>query len=270
MAPKQARHLAAELQAATDEMFADVSDVPNFRLEAGIIRYGITMWNPALQRQRIDAEFEPERVIYELRQASPSTCLALQRAIREEEWGQAAALLTTQAFGKALVSQWQRAYSARALGIIRPGGIEPLGIHRMLIDREPLAMLRERRVDLHRISPGDLKVGGFAIEHVLFDLEALRFTVVHPGDGPPLVWTALDLGTSRYDGVNLVLEGALPETALVTAVGRRLGNVVEMNRPSLARRRIRAAALLEKSGANGARVPDRTWLKLEMELVEVG
>jgi len=270
MALKQARHLAAELQAATDEMFADVSDVPNFRLEAGIIRYGITMWNPALQRQRIDAEFEPERVIDELRQASPSTCLALQRAIREEEWGQAAALLTTQAFGKALVSQWQRAYCACELNLIRHDGIEPLGIHRMLIDRETLAMLGERRIDIRRVSPGDLRVGGFAIEHIPFDLEALRFTVVHPGDGPPLVWTALDLGSSRYDGVNLVLPGALPETALVAAVGRRLGDVVAMDRPSLARRRIRSAALLEKSGANGGREPDRTWLKVETDLVEVG
>lgn len=49
MTLKQAAHLAAALQAATNEMFADVSDVPKFRLEAGIIRYGITMWNPALQ-----------------------------------------------------------------------------------------------------------------------------------------------------------------------------------------------------------------------------
>lgn len=84
------------------------------------------------------------------------------------------------------------------------------------------------------------------------------------------MWTAIDLGTSRYDGVNLVLPGALSETALVAAVGRRLGDVVEMDRPSLARRRIRAAALLEKSGANGAREPDRTWLKVETDLVEVG
>lgn len=203
-----------------------------------------------------------------MKPGAPSAAKSLASALAGRSWKQAAELLTEQAFFPAMERQRDRAASAQTLGLVHDDHLEPLSFDRMLIDRTVLTILDERGIDARAIRATDCRAGTFDALQVIVDVSTQRFEITHAGAGTPRIATWLALPSGRYDGAHLVVTGVLPETALAAAAGRRLGELVAIDRPHLAERRIVAAEGWDPASSRRTLTPV-TWIRLEADDVPI-
>lgn len=157
--------------------------------------------------------------------------------------------MVKELFQDDLALQPGRHASAAALGLVRGDGYSNLPVNHMLMDRIALSMLSQSKADLcsvaeavartHYMVTGPIKVKGFEN----------RFYVSHSGIGLPVLSTWLPIGNALYDG-NLVLPYELPDTMMVAACGRRVGDLISTGITGIDDRHIVSIELAEADLVN--------------------
>lgn len=250
------------LQQHADRVWDGLPDRPIVKMTERQIEYSFTGWSAALFRHPVRRQAVAEMITWARLLNPDANCSAIALSVVQ------------MTLSKTI--DYQRAWhaAAQSLDLVVGAVCHDLPPARLRIDRSLLDLLEPSGVKIRGVmeqfyAPENREELSHHTNTVCLNREHF-WTVEHEGTGSPILSTWTSLRSAEFDGTRLEIPQALPETILVGASGRQLGEIIETGVPHLDARRIQTAVGRDPERRGFWHSTTNTGFCLEPDWVELG